>query len=246
MACLADRMAMLGVVSSQLQSRDKAALAWRPIPALVVTCIILALAYFALPFWLGIRLDRDRSPGLSLLEQALVILLVLLALASEGGNAAGTPALKCAHNLRSLMPVAAAALACLAALALAVRYGPGGAGVLSLSRTSALPLGQSLVAGFSCMVGAPIAEEMLFRGFLLPALARSRTGFWGGATVTSALWANMHFLNAGYGLLSIALIFAGGIGLSCLWRHSGAIWPCIVAHGCLNALPAAILVKLAS
>ena len=29
-------------------------------------------------------------------------------------------------------------------------------------------------------VGAPLSEELLFRGFLLSALARSRLGFWPG------------------------------------------------------------------
>ena len=30
-------------------------------------------------------------------------------------------------------------------------------------------------------IGAPLSEELLFRGFLLSALARTRLGFWGAA-----------------------------------------------------------------
>jgi membrane protease YdiL (CAAX protease family) len=80
---------------------------------------------------------------------------------------------------------------------------------------------------------------------LLPALSESRIGFWGGASVTSALWANMHFLNVGYGPLSVALIFAAGLGLSYLWRRSGALWPCVVAHSCFNSVPTAIMLNIA-
>ena len=35
-------------------------------------------------------------------------------------------------------------------------------------------------------IGAPLSEELLFRGFLLSALAGSRVGFWGGALITTA------------------------------------------------------------
>ena len=37
-------------------------------------------------------------------------------------------------------------------------------------------------------VGAPLSEELLFRGFLQSALARSRIGFWPGALITTGLW----------------------------------------------------------
>jgi membrane protease YdiL (CAAX protease family) len=38
------------------------------------------------------------------------------------------------------------------------------------------------------VIGAPISEELLFRGFMLPPLAKTRLGFWGATFVTSLLW----------------------------------------------------------
>ena len=54
---------------------------------------------------------------------------------------------------------------------------------------------QWLLALLVVGVGAPLSEELLFRGFLLSALARSRLGFAGGAVITTAWWTALH---AGY------------------------------------------------
>ncbi len=92
-------------------------------------------------------------------------------------------------------------------------------------------------------VGAPIEEELLFRGFLFPALARSSLGAVGGAIVSSALWAGTHTTHAWYALVQVFLI-----GLLHSWARlrSDSLWPCIITHamfnGALTGLP--MLVRL--
>jgi membrane protease YdiL (CAAX protease family) len=80
-------------------------------------------------------------------------------------------------------------------------------------------------------IGAPLSEELLFRGFLLSALARSRLGFAGAALIASAAWTTLH---AGYSLVGLAEVFAIGLLLSwVLWR-TGSLWVTIFCHAAYN------------
>jgi membrane protease YdiL (CAAX protease family) len=82
-------------------------------------------------------------------------------------------------------------------------------------------------------VGAPLSEELLFRGFLLSALARSGLGFWGAAPVSNLPWAALH---AGYSPVGIAEVFVIGLLFSWfLWR-TGSLRVPIVCHALYNAL----------
>jgi len=87
-------------------------------------------------------------------------------------------------------------------------------------------------------VGAPLSEELLFRGFLLSALARSRVGFVGGALVTSGLWTALH---AGYSLAGIVEVFTIGLFLSWLLWRTGSLRVPIFCHGLYNALIVLVL-----
>ena len=55
-------------------------------------------------------------------------------------------------------------------------------------------------------IGAPISEELLIRGFLLPALKDRPLGFWGAAALSTALWTLLHIGNSPPGLVEIFLI----------------------------------------
>lgn len=80
-------------------------------------------------------------------------------------------------------------------------------------------------------VGAPLSEEILFRGFLLPALAQTPLGFVGAAVVTSAGWTMLHW---GYSLSGMIEVFLMGLYLSwALWR-TGSLWTTIACHGTYN------------
>jgi membrane protease YdiL (CAAX protease family) len=84
-------------------------------------------------------------------------------------------------------------------------------------------------------VAVPMAEEMLFRGFLLSALARSRLGFWGGAVVVDMIWTLAH---VPWSLATVLSHFMFGLLLSfAIWR-TGSLWSCVLAHSMNNAVPA--------
>lgn len=82
-------------------------------------------------------------------------------------------------------------------------------------------------------VGAPLSEELLFRGFLLPALARSRMGFAGGALVTTTLWTTLHY---GYSVVGLLEVFATGLLFSWLLWRSGSLRVTILCHAVYNGL----------
>ena len=81
-------------------------------------------------------------------------------------------------------------------------------------------------------VGAPLSEELLFRGFLLPALTKSRIGFRGAAIVTTGLWAALHYNYSVFGLIEIFII--GLILCWALWR-TGSLWAPLTLHAFNNA-----------
>ena len=87
-------------------------------------------------------------------------------------------------------------------------------------------------------VGAPLSEELLFRGFLLSALARSRLGFAGGALVTTGLWTALH---AGYSLAGIVEVFMIGLFFSWLLWRTGSLRVPMFCHALYNSLIVLVL-----
>jgi membrane protease YdiL (CAAX protease family) len=87
-------------------------------------------------------------------------------------------------------------------------------------------------------IGAPLSEELLFRGFLLSALARSRLGFVGGALVTTSLWTALH---AGYSLAGILEVFLIGLFFSWLLWRTGSLRVPIFCHALYNSLIVLVL-----
>lgn len=80
-------------------------------------------------------------------------------------------------------------------------------------------------------VGAPLSEELLFRGFLFAALARSRLGVAGAAVVTTAAWAALHGNYSAFGVFEVAVI---GLFLSWLLWRTGSLWVPIFCHALYN------------
>lgn len=91
---------------------------------------------------------------------------------------------------------------------------------------------------FLAIVIAPLWEEIVFRGFLLSALAQSRLGIMGGALVTNTLWTLLH---SDYSVAGLASVFLAGAMLTWfLWR-TGSIRIAIVAHAVYNAVALAAI-----
>lgn len=87
------------------------------------------------------------------------------------------------------------------------------------------------LAVIMAVVLAPLWEELTFRGFLLPALAQTRLGFWGAALVTNTAWTALHGMYSVAGLVSV---FTAGMVLSWLLWRTGSIRAPIVAHAITN------------
>lgn len=98
----------------------------------------------------------------------------------------------------------------------------------ALKQSPYLPLG---IAGI--VIGAPVFEELMFRGFLSTSFNQTRLGIRGSAAVSSLIWTLLH---ASYGGGLLTALFLFGLLLSTLTRQSKSIWPAIIAHGIWNGL----------
>jgi hypothetical protein len=83
----------------------------------------------------------------------------------------------------------------------------------------------------SCLL-APVAEEFLFRGFLFPALAKSRLGIAGAAIMSSAAWTALHVNRTD---LAMVQLFAASLLLCWLLMKSGSLRIPILCHALFNA-----------
>jgi membrane protease YdiL (CAAX protease family) len=82
------------------------------------------------------------------------------------------------------------------------------------------------------IVGAPVSEELLYRGFLLSALARTRLGFWGAALVATGLWTALH----DYSAVGVVAVFTLGLFLSWLVWRTGSLRVAMYCHALNNGL----------
>jgi uncharacterized protein len=89
-----------------------------------------------------------------------------------------------------------------------------------------------LSAGLTCVV-APICEEILFRGYIFTAL-RNWHGTLPAALITGLLFGGVHAGSAP--ALDLVPLAGLGIGLCLLYRYTGSLYPCIVAHSFNNSI----------
>ncbi len=85
---------------------------------------------------------------------------------------------------------------------------------------------------------APVFEEILFRGLLLPVIAR-RFGAWAALLVTSFLFASIH----GH-LPSFATLFAFAFALGSAYILTGSLTVAIVMHALFNGITVSILLAM--
>ncbi|MHB8241576.1 MAG: CPBP family intramembrane glutamic endopeptidase [Solirubrobacteraceae bacterium] len=87
-------------------------------------------------------------------------------------------------------------------------------------------------AALTCVV-APICEELLFRGYIFTAL-RNWKGTLPAALITAILFGGVHAGSAP--ALDLVPLAGLGFGLCMLYRYTGSLYPCIVAHSLNNSL----------
>jgi membrane protease YdiL (CAAX protease family) len=95
-----------------------------------------------------------------------------------------------------------------------------------------------LVALAAIGVGAPLMEELLFRGFLLSALAQTSLGFWPAAVITTVAWVALHW---GYSFVGLLEVFLIGMYFSWLLWRTGSLWPALICHALYNSLLVVVL-----
>jgi uncharacterized protein len=91
----------------------------------------------------------------------------------------------------------------------------------------------------SIVLGAPLSEELIFRGVLFAGLAASPVGRTGAVIITAALWSLAHAGPAPW--VNVGLIFVMGLTLGVLLLRFGSLWVTIACHTAWNAANAFLL-----
>jgi uncharacterized protein len=86
-------------------------------------------------------------------------------------------------------------------------------------------------------IGAPVSEELLFRGFLFSALANSRIGRSGAAVITSLGFALVH----PYSIVGITQVFLIGMLFAWILIRTGSLRVTIVCHAVFNTAQALLM-----
>ena len=81
------------------------------------------------------------------------------------------------------------------------------------------------------VIGAPIIEELLFRGFLLSQLKHTKLGVNGSIVLTSLIWTSIHLQ---YDLLLLVPIFFLGLLLGYLMHKFNSLYLVIIVHAVHN------------
>jgi uncharacterized protein len=105
--------------------------------------------------------------------------------------------------------------------------------MMSVARTA----GSVPLLLFAIVIVAPIVEELLFRGFLLPGFSRTPLGAVGGVALTALVWAGLHIQ---YNVWGIGEVLLMGVLLGAVRVRTGSLIPCLAIH-VINNLVAMIL-----
>lgn len=86
---------------------------------------------------------------------------------------------------------------------------------------------------FSIVIGAPLFEEVFFRGFLFAGLSRSGLGITGTVLVTTLFWTVIH---SQYDSLELSLVFALGLFLAWARVRTGSLYVSFALHAVMNLI----------
>jgi uncharacterized protein len=87
-------------------------------------------------------------------------------------------------------------------------------------------------------IGAPLSEELLFRGFLFSGLAKSRLGLLGTGILTAVLWTALHI---GYSIFGLIEVVAIGLYFAWVLVRTGSLWVPIFCHAVYNTVIGLVL-----
>lgn len=90
------------------------------------------------------------------------------------------------------------------------------------------PASGYLLAAFGVLV-APLVEELFFRGFLYPAVARW-TGSLASILITAAAFAGLHGAQLAYAWAPLVVLFVVGAVLTIIRARTGSVAMCVLVH----------------
>ena len=94
-----------------------------------------------------------------------------------------------------------------------------------------------VVAAVATVLGAPVSEELFFRGFLYKGLRR-RFRMWPAALISSLPFALVHgaYGSLSQGAILVLALFPVGVGLALVYEHRQSLMAAISAHALFNAV----------
>jgi membrane protease YdiL (CAAX protease family) len=224
---------------------------WQPLSAAAATVLIIALSIGGAILVLGAGFVagtpapsgqwRQDISALATLAvwQAIAVVLTLLASVLFGGRLRDVLALHPPATSSSIYLKAIGLMAALQVVLSIVQYSLFPHDMYADLRPLVRLFGEQWVLALLVVgVGAPLSEELLFRGFLLSALARSRLGFGGSALITTVWWTVLH---AGYSTAGIIEVFVIGLFFSWLLWRTGSLLVPIFCHALYNSLIVIVL-----
>lgn len=210
---------------------------WGPRLAAVATLAIFsgaaALGYGVLVLTEAERADQHSLLWIEIVVQAAIIALTIFAAGMFGGRPAEVLALRRPEGGWRDVGAGIATIAVASGLYTLVTLLLFPGAVLDDLR----PLWRMMqsewawVLALIAVIGAPISEEFLFRGFLQSALAKSRIGFANASIITTAAWTALH---ASYSIVGLGEVFLIGLVLSWLLWQTGSLWVPVLCHGVHN------------
>ncbi|MEM9026873.1 MAG: CPBP family intramembrane glutamic endopeptidase [Pseudomonadota bacterium] len=97
------------------------------------------------------------------------------------------------------------------------------------------------VAVLAVVVGAPISEEILFRGFLVRELTQAQVGFGWAAGIANVMWTAAHF---NYSIVGLSFVFLAGVLFSWALYRTGSVWVTIAMHALYNIVALIVMVTV--
>jgi hypothetical protein len=216
---------------------------WRAWPALAATLLIVAAGVAAasgvtaLVMQAG-GINRNAAPAvLGWMAASQIVMAGLAVLAARSGGLPARDALALgapARGLKDYLVCVGAMAGLLIGLNGLLAFGWGIDVLADLRAVSGIVRHDGWWLGLIVVgVGAPVSEELLFRGFLLAAIARSPLGFAGAVLITTGLWTALH---AGYSAIGIAEVFLIGLLFAWMLARTGSLRVPLVCHGLYNTV----------
>ena len=223
---------------------------WRPLRAVLATAGIILAAILAAAVMLvstspaglfsRVHLDQETTVlAILALWQAITIGLTVAASRLYGGHVRDVLALRAPAGAPTVYIKSLLTLLALQALVSAVQYFAGSGDRFADLRPMVQLIGgpQWLLALTVIGVGAPLSEELLFRGFLFSALA-GRLGLVGAGLATSLAWTAMHY---GYTAMGLTEVFLIGLLFAWLLWRTGSLRVAIFCHALYNSVIVLVL-----